>query len=88
MYHNVFVISSLPDRSFLPLSRLVSSALSRNAFLLNAHCPSLGPGWLQSVYSEKGVNNAQIAARGLLHSIEWVIGCTGAGEREDGALEQ
>ena len=84
----VATASTISSAVTLSSSSSAAKSLSRNAFLLNAHCPSLGPGWLQSVYSEKGVNNAQIAARGLLHSIEWVIGCTGAGEREDGALEQ
>ena len=46
-----------------------------SAFLLNAHCPSLGPGWLQSVYTEKGVNNAQVAAFNWMGN--WLHGSCG-----------
>ena len=46
-----------------------------SAFLLNADCPRLGPGWLQSVYSEKGVNNAQVAAFNWMGN--WLHGSCG-----------
>ena len=55
-----------------------SSAAAKSlgsAFLLNAHCPSLGPGWLQSVYTEKGVNNAQVAAFNWMGN--WLHGSCG-----------